>query len=59
MKGSPVGSLGLASKSGWMNTELFPTALWHYMKGMNVSKENPALIVDNHSSHISVVSECP
>lgn len=54
-RGAPVGSLGLAAKSGWMNTELFPEALTHFMKYMNVTRENQALLImDNHSSHISL-----
>ena len=55
INGAPNGTLGLASKSGWMNAELFPPALTHFMNHMNVTKDNKALLImDNHSSHVSL-----
>ena len=55
LTGAPNGSLGLATPSGWMNSELFPIVLKHFIKHMNVSKDNPAIIVmDNHESHVTL-----
>ena len=52
---APNGSLGLACKSGWMTKELFVEVFNHFLKFMNASKSNPALLVmDNHRSHLSV-----
>ena len=53
LTGAPNGSLGLATASGWMTSELFPDVLKHFIKHMNVSKTDPALLVmDNHESHL-------
>jgi len=55
LHGAPTGSLGMASKSGWMPAELFVPVLQHFVKHMNVSAENPAILVlDNHAPHISI-----
>lgn len=55
MNGSPTGSLGLASPSGWMTSELFPQVMEHFIKHTQSSKENPTLLIcDNHESHISI-----
>lgn len=55
LKGAPNGSLGLAAPSGWMNGELFVEVLRHFIKFMNASKEEPAvLFMDNHESHVSL-----
>lgn len=57
LSNAPNGSLGLANPSGWMTSELFFETLSHFIKHMNVSKENPALLlIDNHESHLSVQS---
>lgn len=54
-KGSPTGTLGLATKSGWMNSDLFPLVLQHFIKHMGCSTENPAILfMDNHESHLSL-----
>lgn len=54
LKGGPPGSLGLASKSGWMTTEAFKEVLSHFIKFMRVSRESPGLLtMDNHISHVS------
>ena len=45
LTGAPNGSLGLATPSGWMNSELFPIVLKHFIKHMNVSTDNPAILV--------------
>ena len=55
LNGAPGGSIGLASSSGWMSSDLFIAALRHFLRNMNVSKENPGiLLMDNHESHLSV-----
>ena len=55
IKGAPPGTLGLATQSGWMNGELFPLVLDHFIKQMGCSIENPAvLFMDNHDSHLGV-----
>ena len=52
---APSGSCGLAYHSGWMNSELFPCALQHFLKYMNVTPNNPGILVfDNHNSHLSI-----
>lgn len=53
--GAPAGSLGLASPSGWMNSELFIKVIEHFIKHTHSSKENPTLLLlDNHESHLSI-----
>uniref|UniRef100_A0A2L2YKN8 DDE-1 domain-containing protein n=1 Tax=Parasteatoda tepidariorum TaxID=114398 RepID=A0A2L2YKN8_PARTP len=52
---APTGSLGLATKSGWMTKELFPTVLHHIKEHTKSDIENPILLlIDNHNSHISI-----
>ncbi|KAK4324160.1 hypothetical protein Pmani_005163 [Petrolisthes manimaculis] len=51
------GTLGLSYPSGWMNNQLFPEVLKHFIKYTSASKENPALLIcDNHESHLSVTA---
>lgn len=53
--GAPPGTLGLATKSGWMNTECFIEVLKHFIKHTASSSDNPSLLImDNHESHISI-----
>lgn len=55
IKGTPPGTLGLATPSGWMNTELFPEVIKHFIKHSTSSIENPSLLIlDNHESHLSI-----
>ena len=55
LTGAPDGSLGLATPSGWMASELFPLVFKHFIKHMNVSKDNPTILVmDNHESHVTL-----
>lgn len=55
IKGAPSGTLGLAVQSGWMNSEVFPLALKHFIKHIGCSKDNPAILfMDNHESHLSL-----
>lgn len=51
----PVGSLGLAFPSGWMDTNNFISALKHFIKHAKPTKENPVLLImDNHETHVSI-----
>jgi hypothetical protein len=53
IKGAPVGSIGIASKSGWMTEEIFPTYLEHIIKHTRCSVDHKImLILDNHESHV-------
>ncbi|XP_072399657.1 uncharacterized protein [Diabrotica undecimpunctata] len=55
LAGAPCGTLGLATKAGWMNTECFIEVLKHFIKHTCSSKANPSLLImDNHESHISL-----
>ena len=55
LRGAPAGSFGMTTKSGWMTGELFIHVLKHFIDHMNVSLEQPAiLILDNHTSHITI-----
>lgn len=55
LKGALIGSLSLASKSGWMTAELFPEVLKHIKQHTNCSKDDPILLLfDNHDSHCSI-----
>lgn len=51
---APRGTLGLAQPTGWMNTELFPEVIKHFVKVTGSSKDNPSLLIfDNHDSHLA------
>ncbi|XP_072380606.1 uncharacterized protein [Diabrotica undecimpunctata] len=55
INGSPPGPLGLASKTGWMNTECFVQVVRHFIKHTGSTRENPSLLLmDNHQSHLSI-----
>lgn len=55
LMGAPTGSLGLATRSGWMTAELFPLVLKHIKEYAQCSRDNPILLfMDNHCSHISI-----
>lgn len=55
INGAPNGTLGLASKTGWMNTECFVQVVKHFIKHTGSTKENPSLLLmDNHQSHLSI-----
>lgn len=55
IRGAPAGTLGLASKTGWMNSELFVETIKHFVKFTASSKDNPSLLImDNHESHLSI-----
>ena len=53
LSGAPSGSLGLACKTGWMNSELFLDVMNHFIKFS--SQENPSLLTyDNFEVHLSI-----
>lgn len=55
MFGAVTGSVGFASKSGWMTAEIFVKVLEHIKKHTNSSRDNQVLIiVDNHETHVSL-----
>ena len=55
IRGAPVGSIGCATKSGWINEELFVQYLQHLIKHTRCSKEHQILLIlDNHESHVSL-----
>lgn len=53
--GAPEDTIMLLSDSGFINTELFIKWLKHFYQYVKPSIENPVLLIlDNHSSHISL-----
>lgn len=55
LNGAPEGSLGLATRSGWMTAELHIQVLQHIQRHTSCTKDNTILIIcDNHESHISI-----
>ncbi|XP_050501719.1 uncharacterized protein LOC126881477 isoform X1 [Diabrotica virgifera virgifera] len=57
MRGTPVSSLGLCNKSGWITAELFLDVLKHIKKYLNPQPErgkNILLLLDNHHTHVTV-----
>ena len=54
---APNGSIGVASKSGWMNESIFPQYLEHVAKHTRCSKDHPILLIlDNHESLTSLAA---
>ena len=55
LRGAPPGTLGLANKTGWMNSELFSEVIDHFIHHSKSSKDQPSLLVyDNQESHLSI-----
>lgn len=55
IRGAPPGTLGLATPTGWMNTETFVQTIAHFIKRTSSAIDNPSLLVmDNHESHLSI-----
>lgn len=55
IRDDPVGSMGAANPSGWMQDEGFLQFLKHFVKYSNCSIDHKVLLVlDNHSSHIHI-----
>ena len=54
LKGAPVGTLGLANPSGWMNGDSFLEVMIHFVKYTNSSRSHRTLLIlDNHESHLT------
>lgn len=54
-KGGPVGAIYGCSVNGWSNETLFFEWIQHFQKNVKSSIEEPVLLIlDNHSSHISI-----
>lgn len=54
-KGGPIGAVYGCSKNGWSNEELFLEWLKHLANYTKPSSQDPILLIlDNHSSHISI-----
>jgi DDE superfamily endonuclease/helix-turn-helix, Psq domain len=57
LNGAPPSSLGLAAKSGWMNSVIFLDVLKHIQKHKRcTTSQRLLLIMDNHESHISLAA---
>ncbi|XP_030758016.1 uncharacterized protein LOC115883747 [Sitophilus oryzae] len=55
LKGAPNGTIGAATPSGWMTTEIFVQWLKHFILYSHPTQEFPVLLLmDNHISHISI-----
>ena len=55
LRGAPPGTLGLANKTGRMNSELFSEVIDHFIHHSKSSKDQTSLLVyDNHESHLSI-----
>ncbi|KAG5864203.1 hypothetical protein JTB14_008836 [Gonioctena quinquepunctata] len=55
--GAPEGSLDLATRSGWINGDLWLQVLKHVQKHTSCSKENLILLLcDNHESLITITA---
>lgn len=55
LNGAPPGTAGAASKSGWVNSEIFLKILQHFAKHTKCSKEDPVILfMDSHEAHISL-----
>ncbi|XP_049772287.1 uncharacterized protein LOC126156742 [Schistocerca cancellata] len=53
--GAPAGTLGLAVKGSWVNSECFVKVICHFVKFSASSKANPpSLLMDNHESILSI-----
>jgi len=55
MRGAPVGSIGCANGSGWMQHEDFLIFLKHFVQYARPSIDKPVLLImDNHDSHLHI-----
>ena len=55
LKGAPQGSKGFASKSGWIDCNIFLQWLFHFKEHTCPRVNNKALLIlDNHCSHLSL-----
>ena len=52
--GGPLGCIGGANKSGWMNEDLYVNFIKHFFHHVRSSKERPVLLIlDNVDAHTS------
>ena len=57
LHGAPFGTIQMCSDSGFINSDLFVDWLKHFQASVKSSQQDPVLlVVDNHSSHISLAS---
>ncbi|KAF2893777.1 hypothetical protein ILUMI_12395 [Ignelater luminosus] len=55
LNGSPAGTAGAATKSGWINGHIFLDVLKHFTNHVKCSKDNPVILfMDNHESHVQL-----
>lgn len=55
IKNAPPGTVGVASTSGWITSELFVQWFQHFIRHAKPTAESPALLImDNHEAHISL-----
>ena len=59
LHGTPIGTTGGVSDNGWVTTELFYKWFEHFVDHVRPSVEKRVLLImDNHSSHISISLLC-
>ena len=57
IRGTPVGSAGSATRSGWINEEVFFNYLDHFIQHSRCTIEQKVLLImDNHEAHISLAA---
>lgn len=55
LKGAPNGSIGAASPSGWISSEIFVQWMKHFISYTHPTENMPVLLImDNHNSHVSL-----
>jgi len=55
LNGAPVGAIGRASRSGWMNEDLFSDFMQHFIQHTRCTKDRSVLLIlDNVESHITI-----
>jgi len=55
IRGAPPGSIGRATRSGWINEDIFLEYLQHIIRNTRCSPDHKILLImDNHESHISL-----
>lgn len=55
IKNAPPGTVGVASSSGWITSELFVQWFQHFIRHAKPTSEAPVLLImDNHEAHISL-----
>ncbi|XP_039969045.1 uncharacterized protein LOC120780877 [Bactrocera tryoni] len=49
------GAVGVANGSGYMNSDVFPHSMRHFIKHTGANADSPTmLLLDNHGSHLSI-----